>query len=162
MPRNSFTVTVDDMTALTASLVSLPESLKPGVSAAAFISATNIRADAIARLERQLVPGVGKGFGGHPTGETASGILVNPLRNGWGWIVDAGNVTTPLLDRWLEKGTENMPARTFFYAGAQLEQQAHADRIAAAIQAVTAQGLGDRTTEEAPAVRDSSGTLRTF
>ncbi len=142
MPRNSFTVTVDDYTATTASLVSLPESLKPGVSAAAFITATDIRTEAIARLKRQLVAGVGKGFGGHPTGETEEGILVNPLRNGWGWIVDAGNMTTPLLDLYLERGTVNMAARPFFYDVAQLVAQAHTDRIGAAIQAVTEKGLG--------------------
>lgn len=145
MPRNSFTVTVDDTTALTASLVALPESLKPYVSAAAFITASKIREDAVARLKRQLVPGVGKGFGGHPSGETADGILVNPIRSGWGWIVDAGNMTTPLLDLWLERGTKNMPARTFFYSSAVLEQQAHAERIAAGVaQALADRGLGDR------------------
>jgi hypothetical protein len=145
MSRNSFTVTVDDTTALTASLVGLPDALKPYVSAAALITATNIRTEAIARLKRQLVAGVGKGFGGHPTGETEEGILVNPIKSGWGWIVDAGNATQPLLDLWLERGTVHMAARPFFYDSGRLEEAAHAERINAGIkQAIADKGLGDR------------------
>lgn len=144
MPRNSFTVTVDDYTALTASLVGLPDSLKPYVSAAAFITATNIRAEAMARLERELGPGTGKGFGRPGPYETVEGILVNPIASGWGWIVDAGNMTQPMLDRWLELGTKNMAPRAFFFASALLEQQAHADRINDGIrQAIADKGLGD-------------------
>lgn len=144
MPRNSFTVTVDDDTALTASLVALPEALKPYVSAAAFITATNIRAEAMARLERQLGAGTGKGFGRPGPYETVEGILVNPIASGWGWIVDAGNMTQPLLDLWLERGTLHMSARAFFYDSALLEQQAHADRINDGIrQAIADRGLGD-------------------
>jgi hypothetical protein len=144
MARNSFTVTVDDTTALTASLVAFPDSLKPYVSAAALITAKNIRTEAVARLKRQLVSSVGKGFGGHGTGETEEGILVNPIKSGWGWIVDAGNMTQPMLDLWLERGTVIMAARPFFFDSGRLEEAAHAQRINDGIQqAIADRGLGD-------------------
>lgn len=136
MPRNSFTMTVDDTTALEASLVALPEALKPYIKAAAGISAANIREEAQTRLLRQL--------SGHSTGETVQGILVNPDRSGWGWVVDAGNLTTPMLDHWLELGTKFMHARPFFADAARLEEQAHRERVGAAIQqCLVDHGLGD-------------------
>lgn len=139
MARNSFTVTVDDTTALTAMLVGLPESLKPYVQAAAYISATHIREEAMARLQRQLLD-----LPRNTPSETVEGILVNADYTGWGWVVDAGNASQPMLDAWLEHGTKHMLARPFFYSSAQLEQQAHADRIGAAIQqALVDKGLGD-------------------
>ena len=139
MPRNSFTMTVDDTTALEASLVALPDSLKPYIKAAAFTTATRIRADAQARLQRQLLA-----LPRNQPSETVEGILVNPDRSGWGYVVDAGNLTTPMLDRWLERGTKSMHARPFFFDSARLEEQAHAERVGAAIQQCIADnGLGD-------------------
>jgi hypothetical protein len=145
MPKNSFVVSVDDTTALTATLVALPESLKPYINAAAFISANHIREDAAARLQRQLLP-----LQRNNPSETVEGILVNPDRSGWGWMVDAGNLSQPMLDRWLELGTlergqgSGMAPRPFFFDSARLEEQAHLARVNGAIQqAIADKGLGD-------------------
>ncbi len=124
---------------------SLKTVIRQFVQVAAEVSASHIRDEAIQRLQRQLVAGVGKGFGGHATGETVEGIVIKKLRSGWGYIVDAGNATQPLLDLWLEKGTTNMPARPFFYDSARLEQQAHQDRVGNAIGAALSEyGLGPK------------------
>ncbi len=113
---------------------SLKAVIRTFVQPACEVSASHIRDEAIARLERQLVAGVGKGFGGHPTGTTAAGIVIKKLRSGWGYLVDAANADQPALDLWLERGTKQMPARPFFFDSARLEQQAHQDRIGTAIQ----------------------------
>lgn len=122
---------------------SLKAVIRTFVQPACAVSAAHIRDEAIARLERQLVAGVGKGFGGHPTGTTAAGIVIFKLRSGWGYVVDAGNADQPALDLWLEKGTREMPARSFFYESARLEEAAHAARIGTAIgDALSEYGLG--------------------
>lgn len=132
--RNSFTIDVD-ATALKATLLRLDQIVKPFIKVASKISADHICADAKARLLRQL--------SGTSTGKTVAGIVVKSDRTGWGWIVDAGNTTTPMLDHWLESGTARMAARPFFYASAQLEAQAHRERIQAALHAaLSEQGLG--------------------
>lgn len=132
--RNSFTIDVD-ATALKATLLRLDQIVKPFIKVASKISADHICADAKARLLRQL--------SGTSTGQTVAGIVVKSDRTGWGWIVDAGNVSTPMLDHWLESGTERMAARPFFYASAKVEEQAHGERIRAAIHAaLSEQGLG--------------------
>jgi hypothetical protein len=132
---NSFTIDVDT-TALKESLLTLNQALKPFIKVAAKISADNIARDAKDRLQRQL--------SGTSSGETVAGIVVRADRTGWGWIVDAGNKSTPMLDRWLEKGTQHMHARPFFWASAKLEQAAHASRIRGAVVAgLSEHGLGD-------------------
>ena len=136
MPRNSFVVSVEGLAELNATLTALPDSLKPYIKEAAGITAAKIRDDAQERLLRQL--------SGTSTGETVRGILVNPDRSGWGWVVDAGNLTTPMLDRWLERGTRNMAPRAFFYSSALLEEQAHRERVSEAIRrAIHDKGLGE-------------------
>lgn len=133
---NSFTVEIDGAQ-MREELEgeSLRAVIKSFIRVASRESADHIRQEAANRLERQLVPGVGKGFGGHATGATVKGIVVKSDRTGWGWIVDAGNVSMPMLDRWLEKGTKQMPARPFFWSSAQLEESSHLARVQAAIQA---------------------------
>ena len=115
---------------------SLKAVIKTFVKAAARISADHIQVDAAARLERQL--------SGTSSGRTVAGIKVLSDRTGWGWVVDAGNLSQPMLDHWLENGTKHMHARPFFDASAQLEQAAHAERVRAAIQAALSEyGLGE-------------------
>lgn len=116
---------------------SLKAVIKTFVKSAARVSADRIAQEAAARLERQL--------SGHSTGATVRGIVVKSDRTGWGWNVDAGNVSTPMLDRWLENSTKHMTARPFFYSSAQLEEQAHHSRVSAAVQAAISEyGLGDQ------------------
>jgi hypothetical protein len=112
---------------VTATLRSLPAALKPFIKGASKISAEHIRDDAKARLLRQL--------SGTSTGETVAGIVVKADRSGWGAIVDAGNLTTPMLDRWLEYSTKKMRARPFFWDSVRLEESAHRSRIRSAIMA---------------------------
>jgi len=114
----------------------LAHALQPFVKAASRVSADHVCAEAKARLQRQL--------SGTSTGVTVAGIVVKADRSGWGWIVDAGNVTTPMLDRWLESGTVHMRARPFFFASAQLEQSAQLSRVQSAVHAALSEyGLGD-------------------
>jgi hypothetical protein len=116
--------------------VTLTNVLKPFVKGASRISADHVRDDAKERLERQL--------SGTSTGVTVANITVRSDRTGWGWLVDAGNPVTPMLDRWLEHGTKKMHARPFFYESAKLEEAAHRDRIRGAVQAALSQyGLGE-------------------
>ncbi len=137
MARISFTIDVDTA-ALTEALLTLPQALKPFVKAAARISADNIAREAATRLQRQL--------SGTSSGRTVAGIVVKSDRTGWGWIVDAGNLTTPMLDRWLENSTKTMAARPFFWASAKLEEAAHASRIQGAVAAgLSEHGLGGIT-----------------
>lgn len=122
--------------AVRESLQTLPQALKPFVKVAARISADHIRDEQRARLQRQL--------SGTSTGATVAGITVKGDRTGWGWIVVAGNNTTPMLDRWLESGTQHMRARPFFWASAALEHEAHRGRVMAAIVAGASEhGLGE-------------------
>jgi len=135
---NSFTIDLPNVEVIREALEgeSLKTVIKGYVKVASRISADHIAVDAAARLERQL--------SGTSSGETVRGIVVKSDRTGWGWIVDAGNLSTPMLDRWLENGTKSMHARPFFYSSAQLEEQAHLGRIQAAVQAAISQyGLGD-------------------
>lgn len=134
---NSVTVAIDPNTlAERLDGVTLTNALKPFLKAAARVTADAVRQDAKDRLRRQL--------SGTSTGETVAGIVVKSDRTGWGWIVDAGNLTTPMLDRWLENGTRFMKPRAFFYSSAQLEESAHRDRIRAAVAAgLSEYGLGD-------------------
>lgn len=140
---NSFTIDIDGA-AMREALEgeSLRAVIKSFIKAASRVSADHIRDEAIARLLRQL--------SGTSTGVTVAGIVVKSDRTGWGWNVDAGNLTQPMLDRWLESGTKNqsgakrMGARPFFYESATLEEQAHYGRIQAAIQAALSQyGLAE-------------------
>jgi hypothetical protein len=141
---NSVSITVDP-NALAESMLTLSQALKPFIKVASRISADNIAREAQARLARQL--------SGHSTGETLAGIKVKSDRTGWGWIVDAGNATQPMLDRWIESGTKqgkpgshSSPPRPFFWASAQLEEQAHLGRVRAAIAAgMSEHGIGDVT-----------------
>src|SRR5882757_6274960 len=125
MAANSVTVAVDPNTlAERLDGVTLTNALKPFIKTASRITADDVCQDAKDRLERQL--------SGTSTGETVAEIKVLSDRTGWGWIVDAGNLTTPMLDRWLENGTRKMRPRPFFYSSAQLAESAHRDRIRAA------------------------------
>jgi hypothetical protein len=135
---NSFTIDLPNLGVIREALEgeSLKTVIKGFIKVASRVSADNIARDAKARLQRQL--------SGTSSGETVAGITVKSDRTGWGWIVDAGNVSTPMLDRWLENGTKHMKARPFFYSSAQLEEQAHFGRIQGAVQAAISQyGLGD-------------------
>lgn len=134
---NSITVTLDDPSNVKEKLdgVTLANALKPFIRTASKISADHVCAEAKARLLRQL--------SGTSTGETVAGIVVKGDRTGWGWIVDAGNLTTPMLDRWLERGTVKMHARPFFWESAKLEESAHLSRIKGAMSAAIGEyGLG--------------------
>lgn len=134
---NSFTIDVDG-TAMRDALEgeSLRAVIKGFIKVASHTSADNIAREAKARLQRQL--------SGTSSGQTVAGIVVKSDRSGWGWIVDAGNTRMPMLDRWLESGTKKMAARPFFWESARIEQQAHVDRVRAAIQAALSEyGLGD-------------------
>lgn len=133
---NSFTIEIDGA-AMREALEgeSLKKAIGVFVKAAARISADHIAAEARTRLLRQL--------SGTSSGRTLAGITVKSA-GAWGWIVDAGNVAQPMLDRWLEFGTKHMHARPFFLDAARLEAQAHTDRVANAIQAALSEyGLGE-------------------
>ncbi len=139
MPNNTFTIDLPNLAVIREALEgeSLKSVIKGFIKVASRISADNIAQDAAARLQRQL--------SGTSSGETVAGIIVKSDRTGWGWIVDAGNVSTPMLDRWLENGTRHMHARPFFWDSARLEEQAHYGRIQGAVQAAISEyGLGDR------------------
>ena len=117
----------------------LTSALKPFIKGASRVSADHIAAEAIARLTRQVSGAPSR----HPP-PTVDQITVKSDRTGWGWIVDAGNLSTPMLDRWLELGTRRMQARPFFFDSARLEQAAHLDRVQNAVRAALSQyGLGD-------------------
>lgn len=134
---NSFTIDLDG-TKMREALEgdSLKAVIKSFIKAASRVSADHVAREATARLERQL--------SGTSSGKTVAGIVVKSDRTGWGWVVAAGNPTTPMLDHWLESGTQHMRPRPFFYASAALEHAAHRARIQAAIQAAIGQyGLGD-------------------
>jgi hypothetical protein len=116
--------------------VTLTNALKPFIKTASRITADAVATEAAARLARQL--------SGTSTGVTLANIKVRSDRTGWGWVVDAGNPVTPMLDRWLEHGTVKMRARPFFYDSAKLEENAHRDRIRAAVHAALSEyGLGE-------------------
>ncbi len=137
--ETNFSIDVD-MTRVREALEgeSLKAVIKSFITVASRVSADNIAREAKDRLQRQL--------SGHSTGETAKGIVVKSDRTGWGWIVDAGNVHTPMLDRWLESGTVTMRPRPFFYSSAKLEESAHLGRVQAAVQAALSEyGLGAGT-----------------
>lgn len=135
---NSFTIDID-ATKMREALEgeSLKAVIKGFIKVASRQSADNIAADAKARLERQL--------SGTSTGATVAGIVVKSDRTGWGWIVDAGNLSTPMLDRWLENAFKNVSRRKpFFYDSARLEEQAHLERIRGAIRsALSEYGLAE-------------------
>ena len=136
MPSD-FTITIDG-TQMREALEgdSLKAVIKGFVRGASKVSADHIAGEAKARLERQL--------SGASTGATVKGIVVKPDRSGWGYLVDAGNVAQPMLDRWLEKGTKTMRARPFFWESATLERSAHVGRVQTAIQAALSQyGLAE-------------------
>jgi len=136
MAQNTFTIEID-ATRMREALEgeSLKQVIKGFVKTAAKVSADHVCAEAKARLLRQL--------SATSTGATVAGIVVKSDRTGWGWIVDAGNLHTPMLDRWLESGTKHMHARPFFWASAKLEEPAHLGRIQAAVQAALSEyGLG--------------------
>lgn len=133
---NSVTVDVNGGDALKERLETLPAAMKPFIKTAAKFSADHIRDEAKARLLRQL--------SGTSSGRTVAGIVVRADRTGWGWIVDAGNLVQPMLDRWLEFSTEKMRARPFFFDSARLEEAAHLSRIRGAVAAgISEHGLGD-------------------
>jgi hypothetical protein len=139
---NSITVSIDpNRVAEQLDGETLTTALKPFVKVASRISADNVCAEAKARLQRQL--------SGTSTGVTVENISVKSDRTGWGWIVDAGNPVTPMLDRWLEgrghSGFKNpLRHKPFFWASATLEESAHRARIHAAVQAALSQyGLGE-------------------
>ncbi len=136
---NSFTIDLPNLAVIREALEgeSLKTVIKGFIKSASRVSADNIARDAAARLQRQL--------SGTSSGRTVAGIVVKSDRTGWGWIVDAGNVAQPMLDRWLEYGTKHMHAREFFYSSAQVEAGPHFGRIEAAVQAAISQyGLGDQ------------------
>lgn len=136
---NTFTIDLPNLEVIREALEgeSLKSVIKGFMKAASRVSADHIAVEAAARLERQL--------SGTSTGETVAGIVVKSDRTGWGWVVDAGNVSQPMLDRWLENGTKHMHARPFFWDAARLEEQAHLGRIQAATQAAISEfGLGDQ------------------
>jgi hypothetical protein len=115
---------------------SLKAEIKGFVKAASRISADHIADEAAARLARQL--------SGTSSGTTVAEIAVQSARDGWGWVVVSGNTRTPMLPRWLEAGTRHMKARSYFNSSALLEEAAHHERIAAAIQAaLSVHGLAE-------------------
>lgn len=134
---NDITISIDpNRVAEQLDGVTLSDALKPFIKPAARISADHVVQEAKALLQRQL--------SGTSTGETVAGIVVKSDRTGWGWLVDAGNLSTPMLDRWLEMGTKHMHARPFFFDAARLEETAHRDRIHAAVGAALSQyGLAE-------------------
>lgn len=159
---DGITADMDD-SALRAALAALGPSAQELVNAASHVTATAIEREATMRLRRQLGP--------HATGATEAGITSRPADNGNGYVVlsarahDAFSlhrssrngrtwtqkVTVSNVPRWIDKGTKRgkprshtEPARPFFFISAQLEEGAHARRIAEALQdAINAQGLGD-------------------
>lgn len=140
---NSFTITIDSEKMHEAlEGESLRTVIKGFIKGASRVSADRVKADAQARLLRQL--------SGTSTGETVASIVVKSDRTGWGWILHAGNETTPMLDRWLEKGTKTqsggtrMAARPFFWDSVRLEEQAHLSRVRDAVDAALSEyGLGE-------------------
>ncbi len=121
---------------------SLKAQMRGFVKAAARISADHIRTEMQGRLRRQLRGG--------STGLTEASITVVGDRTGWGWIVETMRDPFPMLPRWLEFGTKQgrpgshaSAPRPFFFASATLEERAHLERVAAAIQAALSEhGLG--------------------
>lgn len=132
---NSFTIDIDG--ALMREALegeSLKAEIAVFVKVASRVSADHIAVEAAARLLRQL--------SGTSSGRTVAGIKVKSA-GAWGWIVDASNLETPMLDRWLESGTKHMGARPFFWDSVRLEEAAHTERVRAAIlAALSERGLG--------------------
>ena len=139
---NSFTVEIDgDKMREALEGESLRNVIKGFIKVASRESADHVCAEMKARLQRQL--------SGHSTGLTVESIVVKSDKTGWGWIVDAGNATMPMLDRWLEGDTayggfKNAARRKpFFWQSVQLEDGPHQRRIEAAVGAALSEyGLG--------------------
>ena len=127
------TITIDmNLDEVLANLdVAINVALKPFLRGAARVSADHLRGEMQARLSRQL--------SGTSTGFTASSIKVSPDRTGWGWVVQSGNVRTPMLPWWLERGTRKMAARAYFDHSILLEDSPHRRRMELAINACLSQ-----------------------
>lgn len=130
-------ITIDvDSSGLEAAFNRLGETAQPFVNDASRETADAIVREAKARLARQLGP--------NATGATVEGITDRPASDGNGWIVIAEREPFPNLPFWLEKGTQHMDPRPFFYPSIALEIGAHQRRLGDALtEAIKAEGLGE-------------------
>lgn len=138
-----------------------PDVIRPLTTKASHVSAVNILREQRATIARR-------------TGQTADGLNIQLNRSGDGYVVLSSDSVAPQesarresvatnartrrrakakfhqgkhVALYLEEGTDGphaMAARPFFFRAGKLEERAHRDRIAAAIQAgLKTQGLGD-------------------
>jgi HK97 gp10 family phage protein len=100
------------------------------VQAASRVTANKIDEEARRRVRRR-------------TGKTAEGITVRDDFTGKGSVVVAERRPFSNLPGWLEHGTVHMRASPFLFNSARLEEGAHLQRIARALQdAIDEQGFG--------------------
>lgn len=120
-----------DTSALFAALDRLGSVAEKHVKAAAKVTAERIEREAERRIARR-------------TGETAKHVRVEETHDGLGYIVLSNNPgDRNHVDRYLEFGTAQMPARPFFFISAALEEGAHLRRVEQAVQAaIDESGLG--------------------
>lgn len=129
MAEPFFSVTVDAESLLQA-LRHLGPAAEPHIKAASRVTANRIADEARRRVRRR-------------TGKTAEGIVVRDDFTGKGSIVAAERNPFPNVPLWLEFGTVRMRPSPFLFNSARLEESAHLERIARALQdAINEQGLG--------------------
>ena len=122
MAEAMFTATVD-----AREVLALLDRLGPSVDFVAKEVGRDTAARIVAEAERRVA---------RATGKTESGIHWELTRDGMGYIVmayRAGNQPDP-VDIYLERGTQFMHARPFFFSSAALENQAHLRRLTDRIQ----------------------------
>jgi hypothetical protein len=123
-------------------LRSLGDVAQPFINEGSAETAAAIAREAEARLERQV--GHAHATKSRPDlgqGRTEKGIVAHPAYDGNGSIVIALRDPYPSLPFWLEKGTEHMDARPFFYPSVALEVNTHQQRMQDALeQAIEALG----------------------
>lgn len=140
--KNRLTLTTTDAAQVTEAFDQVVTQVGARCRAASYVSAVRIKYEAQARVARRTS---GEKTPSDPTGRggrTAQGITVEPSRNHIGYVVVAKRPDMPHLPWWLEKGTEHMGARPFFWPSVQLEASAHERRIEDAINGAIATGLG--------------------
>lgn len=128
-----------DASGLLRALTALPDRAQPPLDAAASETADAIVAEARSRVARR-------------TGRTQTGITKEKATKGDGYIVtpfnaahrrtlkESGNEEQPKnLPTWLEKGTQKMSPKPYFWVSVALEEQPHRRRVEQALEQAIAE-----------------------